>query len=144
MYSTLVEAPTWKERHCECWRCDRCHGAGGNRHPVQHSLLQEVIVGRRCRIINSVIEGHPEWPVVIGDDVTLINCHVRSTGKKSTFAFCGWEVAQAQTRLGDGVSFSNSRLLNTVVEAGSSGFGASIEYSHIGPQNSLRLCQYHP
>lgn len=105
---------------------------------VQHSLLQEVIVGRRCRIINSVIEGHPEWPVVIGDDVTLINCHVRSTGKKSIFAFCGWEVAQAQTRLGDGVSLSNSRLLNTVVEAGSSGFGASLEYSHIGPQNSLR------
>jgi hypothetical protein len=76
--------------------------------------------------------------VVIGDDVTLINCHVRSTGQLRAFAFCGWEVAQAQTRLGDGVSLSNSRVLNTVVEAGSSGFGASIEYSHIGPHNSLR------
>jgi hypothetical protein len=105
---------------------------------LHHSLLQHAIVGQRCRIINSVIEGHPEWPVVIGDDVTLVNCHVQSTGKRSAFAFCGWEIAQQQTRLGDGVSFSNSRLLNTVVEAGSSGFGASIEYSHIGPRNSLR------
>jgi hypothetical protein len=105
---------------------------------MHHSLLQHAIVGQRCRIINSVIEGHPEWPVVIGDDVTLVNCHVQSTGKRSAFAFCGWEIAQQQTRLGDGVSFSNSRLLNTVVEAGSSGFGASIEYSHIGPRNSLR------
>jgi hypothetical protein len=105
---------------------------------MHQSLLQYTIVGHRCRLINSVIEGHPEWPVIIGDDVTLINCHVQSTGKHSTFAFAGWEVAQCQTRLGDGVSFSNSRLLNTVVEAGSSGFGASIEYSHIGPRNSLR------
>jgi hypothetical protein len=105
---------------------------------VQHSFLQHTRVGNRCRILNSVVEGHPEWPVVIGDDVTLINCHVQSTGKQSTFAFCGWEVTQCQTRLGDGVAFSNSRLLNTVVEAGSSGFGASIEYSHIGPRNVLR------
>jgi hypothetical protein len=63
---------------------------------------------------------------------------VQSTGKQSAFAFCGREVAQRQTRLGDDVSFSNSRLLNTVVEAGSNGFGASIEYSHIGPRNALR------
>ena len=70
--------------------------------------------------------------------MTLINCHVQSTGKSSAFAFSGLEVAERQTRLGDGVSFSNSRLLNTVVEIGSSGFGASIEYSHIGPHNSLR------
>ena len=105
---------------------------------VQHSLLRHTIVGHRCRIINSVVEGQPEAPVVVGDDVTLINCHVQSTGKQSAFAFCGWEVAQCQTCLGDGVAFSNSRLLNTVVEAGSSGFGASIEYSHIGPCNSLR------
>jgi hypothetical protein len=105
---------------------------------MYQSLLQHTIVGHRCRIINSVIEGHPEWPVIIGDDVTLINCHVQSTGKSSAFAFSGLEVAERQTRLGDGVSFSNSRLLNTVVEIGSSGFGASIEYSHIGLHNSLR------
>lgn len=105
---------------------------------LDHSLLQHAIVGQRCRIINSVVEGLPERPVVIGDDVTLVNCHVQLTDKRSTFAFCGWEVAQEQTHLGDGVSLSNSRLLNTVVEAGSSGFGASIEYSHIGPRNSLR------
>jgi hypothetical protein len=63
---------------------------------------------------------------------------VQSTGKRSTFAFCDWEVSQSQTRVADGVSLSNSRLLNTVVEAGSSGFGASIDYSHIGPRNALR------
>ena len=105
---------------------------------VQHSSLRHVIVGDRCRIINSVVEGHPEWPVVIGDDVTLINCHVQSTGKQSAFTFCGWEVGQHETRLGERVALSNSRLLNTVVEAGSSGFGASIEYSRIGPHNALR------
>jgi hypothetical protein len=88
--------------------------------------------------MNSVLEGQPECPVVIGNDVTLINCHVQSTGSRSAFAFCGWEVAQQQTRLGDQVSFSNSRLCNSVVEAGSHGFGASIEYSHIGPRNALR------
>jgi hypothetical protein len=105
---------------------------------VQHSLLRHASVGERCRIVNSVLEGHPEWPVVLGNDVTLINCHVQSTGVRSAFTFGGWEVAQQQTRLGDQVSFSNSRLFNTVVEAGSQGFGASIEYSHIGPRNTLR------
>jgi hypothetical protein len=110
----------------------------GPETTVQHSLLRHATVGNRCRIINSVVEGQPECPVVIGDNVTLINCHVQSTGKRSAFAFCGWEVDQGQTRLGDNVSFSNSRLLNTVVEAGSSGFGASVDYSHIGPRNALR------
>ena len=110
----------------------------GSETTVQHSLLRHASVGDRCRIINSVVEGEPDWPVVIGDAVTLINCHVQSTGKRSAFAFCGQEVAQRQTCLGDGVSFSNSRLINTTVERGSNGFGASIDYSHIGPHNNLR------
>ncbi|MGQ4810121.1 hypothetical protein NKDENANG_03567 [Candidatus Entotheonellaceae bacterium PAL068K] len=110
----------------------------GSDTTVQHSLLRHAQVGRRCRLLNSVIEGHPEAPVIIGDDVTLMNCHVQSTGQRSEFSFCNWRVSQAQTRLGHGVSFSNSRLLNTVVEDGSSGFSASIEYSHIGPRNTLR------
>ena len=105
---------------------------------VVHSLLRHTTVGRGCRIINSVIEGHPEWPVTIGDHVTLINCHVRSTGEKNAFAFCGWEVDQRHTRLGDHVAFSNSRLCNAAIGAGSSGFGASVESSHIGPHNNLR------
>ena len=44
----------------------------GPETEVMHSLLRHTTVGRGCRIINSVIEGHPEWPVVIGDHVTLI------------------------------------------------------------------------
>src|SRR5262245_18523095 len=76
---------------------------------VVHSLLRHTTVGRDCRIINSVLEGHPEWPVTIGDHVTLINCHVRSTGERNHFAFCGWEVDQRSTHLEDGVAFSNSR-----------------------------------
>ena len=105
---------------------------------VQQSVLQHTIVGQQCRLFHCVIEGEPEWPVVIGDHVTLINCHVQSTGKKEAFAFAGREVDQRQTRLGDYVSFSNSRLLNAEVETGSRGFGASIEYSHIGLDNDLR------
>ena len=110
----------------------------GSDATVRNSLLRYAMIGDRCRIINSVIEGHPDWPVVIGDDVTLVHCHVLSTGNRSGFAFSGWEVALQQTHLGNQVAFSNSRLLNTVVEAASTGFGASIEYSHIGPRNSLR------
>jgi hypothetical protein len=110
----------------------------GSETSVQHSLLRHTRVGDRCRIINSVVEGHPSWPVVIGDHVTLINCHVQSTGKPRAFAFCGWEVAQRQTRLDNGVSLSNSQVLNTTVEVGSRGFGASIASSHIGPRNALR------
>ena len=102
-----------------------------------HSVLRHTTVGRGCRIINSVIEGHPEWPVVIGDHVTLINCHVRSTGAKNAFAFGGWEVDQRHTHLGDGVAFSNSRLWNAAIETESHGCGASIESSHIGPHNNL-------
>lgn len=105
---------------------------------VQHSVLRYATIGNRCRIINSVVEGCPEWPVSIGDDVTLINCHVQSTGQLGTFAFCGWEVAQRQTRLDDGVTLSHTRLFNTAVESGSRGFGASIEWSHIGAHNELR------
>ena len=110
----------------------------GPETEVVHSLLRHTTVGRGCRLINSVVEGHPEWPVVIGDHVTLINCHVRSTGEKNAFAFCGREVDQRHTYLGDGVAFSNSRLWNAAVEAGSRGFGASVEASHIGPHNDLR------
>ena len=110
----------------------------GPESEIVHSLLRHTRVGRGCRIINSVIEGHPEWPVVMGDHVTLINCHVRSTGEKNGFAFCGWEVDQRHTCLGDGVAFSNSRLWNVAIEAGSFGFGASVEASHIGPHNNLR------
>jgi hypothetical protein len=110
----------------------------GPETEVHHSLLRHASVGRGCRLINSVIEGQLEWPVVIGDHVTLINCHVQSTGQRNPFTFCGWQVDQRQTRLGDGVSLSNSRLLNAAVEAGSSGFGAAIAYSHIGPYNDLR------
>src|SRR6266571_2313281 len=82
---------------------------------VVHSLLRHTTVGRGCRIVNSVLEGHPEWPVTIGDHVTLINCHVRSTGERNAFDFCGWEVDQRYTRLEDGVAFSNSRLWNAAV-----------------------------
>jgi hypothetical protein len=63
---------------------------------------------------------------------------VQSTGCQSLFAFAGASVNQQQTRLGQGVSLSNSRLLNTVIEDGTQGFGASIDYSHIGPRNDLR------
>lgn len=110
----------------------------GSDTTIQHSRLRYATLGKRCRIINSVIEGCPDWPVVIGNEVTLINCHVQSTGNPSTFAFCGHVINPCQTRLGNGVAFSNSRLLNTVVERQSSGFGAAIDYSHIGPQNNLR------
>jgi hypothetical protein len=110
----------------------------GPETEVMHSFLRHTTVGRHCRLINSVIEGHPEWPVVIGDHVTLINCHVRSTGEKNRFTFCGWQVEQRHTCLGDGVAFSNSRLCNVAIEAGSTGFGASVEASHIGPHNVLR------
>ena len=54
----------------------------------------------------------------MGDHVTLSNCHVRSTGEKNAFAFCGWEVDQRHTCLGDGVAFSNSRLWNAAIGAG--------------------------
>lgn len=105
---------------------------------VVHSLVQHATMGRGCRIINSVIEGHPDWPVRLGDHVTLINCHVRSTGVKNAFHFAGHEIDQRQTSIGDGVAFSNSRLHNVALGAGSTGFGAAVEASQIGPQNNLR------
>ncbi len=110
----------------------------GPETEVHQSLLRHVVVGHHSRVINSVIEGLPESPVLLGNHVTLINCHVQSTGEQGAFDFCGVAVDERQTRLGDDVSFSNSRLLNTVVETGSHGFGASIEHSHIGPRNDLR------
>jgi hypothetical protein len=110
----------------------------GPETAVSHSFLRHTTVGRGCRIINSVIEGHPAWPVIMDHDVTLINCHVRSTGEKNAFAFCGSHVDQRHTHLGPRVFFSNSRICNAVVDEGSQGFGASIEYSHIGPYNNLR------
>lgn len=105
---------------------------------ILHSLVQHTTMGRGCRIINSVIEGHPDWPVRLGDNVTLINCHVRSTGAKNAFQFAGCEVDQRQTVIGDGVSFSHSRLHNVELGAGSSGFSAALEASRIGPHNNLR------
>ncbi|MGE3538298.1 MAG: hypothetical protein AB7N91_12810 [Candidatus Tectimicrobiota bacterium] len=105
---------------------------------VVHSLLRHTIVGHGCRIVNSVLEGHPDWPVRLGDHVTLINCHVRSTGASNRFSFAGHTVDQRDTRLGQHVSFSHARIENSRIEEGSNGFGTSVEYSHIGPHNNLR------
>lgn len=110
-------------------------GAGTD---IQHSVLHHADIGDNCRILNSVIEGHADWPVVIGDGATLINCHVQSTGKVGEFSFCGASVEQRQTHIGAGVSLSNARVLNSTIEAGCEGFGASINHCHIGPQNTLR------
>lgn len=110
-------------------------GAGTD---IQHSVLRHADIGDNCRIFNSVIEGDAAWPVIIDDGATLINCHVQSTGKAGGFSFCGAGVEQRQTRVGIGVVLSNSRVLNSTIEAGSEGFGASIAHSHIGPKNNLR------
>lgn len=110
----------------------------GAHTDIQHSVLRHADIGDNCRILNSVIEGQADWPVIIGDGVTLINCHVQSTGKAGAFSFCGARVEQRQTRVGAGVALSNSQVLNSTIEVGSEGFGASINHSHIGPQNTLR------
>ena len=110
----------------------------GAHSDIQHSLLRHAEVGDGCRIWNSVIEGHPDSPVIIGDGVTLINCHVQSTGKAGAFSFCGVGLEQRQSRLAQGVSLSNTRVINSAIGAGSTGFGASIDYSRIGPRNDLR------
>jgi len=110
----------------------------GTHTDIQHSVLQHADIGDHCRILNSVIEGRPDWPVRIGNDVTLINCHVQSTGSADAFSFGGASVEQRQTRLGQGVALSNTRIVNSTVEAGCEGFGASITHSYIGPHSTLR------
>mgnify|MGYP003693787049 CR=1 FL=1 len=99
----------------------------GPETEVVHSFLRHTTVGRGCRLINSVIEGHPEWPVVIGDHVTSYQSATWARRERRTaFAFCGWEVDQRHTCLGDGVAFSNSRLWNAAIGAGSPASGLSV------------------
>jgi len=100
--------------------------------------LNHVVAGHDCRLINSVVEGFEGNPVVLGDRVTLINCHVRASGQRGAFEFGGWGVDQRSTRLEDDVWFSHSHLLNTRVEAGSRGTHAALDHCHIGPRNDLR------
>ena len=100
--------------------------------------LQHVVTGRDCRLINSVITGCEGNPVVLGDRVTLINCHVQASGQRGAFEFGGWGVDQRSTRLEDDVWFSQSHLLNTRVEAGSRGIHAALDHCHVGPRNNLR------
>ena len=100
--------------------------------------LEHVVAGRDCRLINSVVTGCQGNPVVLGDRVTLINCHVRSSGQRGAFEFGGWGVDQRSTCLEDDVWLSQSHLLNTRVEAGSRGIHAALDHCHIGPRNDLR------
>ena len=100
--------------------------------------LEHTVAGRDCRLINSVVTGCEGNPVVLGDRVTLINCHVRASGQHGAFGFGGWGVDQRSTRLEDDVWFSQSNLLNTRVEAGSRGTHAVLDHCHIGPRNDLR------
>ena len=100
--------------------------------------LEHVVAGRDCRLINSVVTGCEGNPVVLGDRVTLINCHVQVSGQRSAFEFGGWGVDQRSTRLEDDVWFSQSHLLNTIVAAGSRGIHAVLDHCHIGPRNDLR------
>ena len=100
--------------------------------------LRHVVAGRDCRLIHSVVTGCADNPVVLGDRVTLVNCHVRVSEPANAFDFAGWGVNPRATRLGDDVWFSHSNLLNTLVEAGSRGVHAALEHSHVGPRNDLR------
>ena len=100
--------------------------------------LQHVVAGRDCRLINSVVTGCEGNPVVLGDRVTLINCHVQASGQRSAFEFGGWGVDQRSTRLEDDVWFSQSHLLDTLVETGSRGIHAVLDHCHVGPRNDLR------
>ena len=100
--------------------------------------LEHVVAGRDCRLINSVVTGCEGNPVVLGDRVTLINCHVQVSEQAGDFEFGGWGVNQRATRLGDDVWFSHSFLLNTLVEFGGRGVHAALEHSHVGPRNDLR------
>ena len=100
--------------------------------------LQHVAAGRDCRLINSVVTGCEGNPVVLGDRVTLINCHVQASGQRSAFEFGGWGVDQRSTRLEDDVWFSQSHLLDTLVETGSRGIHAALDHCHVGPRNDLR------
>ena len=100
--------------------------------------LQHVRTGRDCRLINSVVTGGAGNPVVLGDRVTLINCHVQASGQRGAFEFGGWGVDQHATRLADDVWFSHSHLLDTRVEAGSRGTHAVLDHCHVGPRNDLR------
>ena len=100
--------------------------------------LEHVVAGHDCRLINSVVTGCEGNPVVLGDRVTLINCHVRASGQRGAFGFGGWGVDQRSTRLEDDVWLSQSNLLNTRVETGSRGIHAALDHCHIGPRNDLR------
>ena len=100
--------------------------------------LEHVVAGRDCRLINSVVTGCEGNPVVLGDRVTLINCHVQASGQRGAFEFGGWGVDQRSTRLANDVWFSHSHLLDTLVEAGSRGSHAALDHCHIGPRNDLR------
>ena len=101
--------------------------------------LRHVVAGRDCRLINSVITGYEGHPVVLGDRVTLINCHVQASGQRGAFEFGGWGVDTHSTRLQDDVWFSQSHLLDTLVESGSRGIHAALDHCHVGPRNDLRI-----
>ena len=112
-----------------------CLGEGTE---VVHSHLQHVVAGRDCQLINSVITGCEDNSVVLGDRVTLINCHVQASGQRGAFEFGVWGVDQRSTRLEDDTWFSHSHLLNTLVETGSRGVHAALDHCHVGPRNDLR------
>ena len=112
-----------------------CLGEGTE---VVNSHLEHVVAGRDCRLLNSVVTGCEDNPVVLGDRVTLVNCHVQASGQRSAFEFGGWGVDQRSTRLEDDVWFSQSHVLDTLVEAGSRGIHAALDHCHVGPRNNLR------
>ena len=112
-----------------------CLGEGTE---VVNSHLEHVVAGRDCRLLNSVVTGCEDNPVVLGDRVTLVNCHVQASGQRSAFKFGGWGVDQRSTRLEDDVWFSQSHVLDTLVEAGSRGIHAALDHCHVGPRNNLR------
>lgn len=113
----------------------------GSASKTYHSFLRHAIIGDHCHIINSTILGEPGHPVIIGNNVTLINCDVQSTGVGNTFPFTFWGTQvpdRDSTQIRDYVSLSNSHVLNSCVGEYSKGFSASIEYSIIGSYNDLR------
>ncbi|HAA54482.1 MAG TPA: hypothetical protein DCE42_06980, partial [Myxococcales bacterium] len=105
---------------------------------VEQCVLEHVQIGPHCKLIQCVIRGTADSPVIIDAHCELIQCQIEDTGKRKSFQMNHWKVNGTSVFIGAYTKLHQTRVENASVGAHTTATRATILHSEIGPHNTLR------
>lgn len=105
---------------------------------VTQSQLAHVDIGPGCDIRQCQILGLPDRPIRIEANTSLWNCVIRNTPKSRSFSFGPYQVKSADTVLGEGCSFSQSHIEDSLIGPNVTGLRCIVRASEVGAKTEIR------